>query len=201
MSLCSICEARCPWTLTLPLYQPRLCYKHSLIAFQSTVTTTTAKYATMSSLITWKSLEKKVADESNVFYTYKLKRNNKKINKHFMTSDQYQKASAKRVVVISPLKRKKSKKSANPPLPPLNCQSSNPSRLTDNARRQQCLRVSLLELYMNSDSFKVDTSHDHMPVRVNPERIYRHMESSFRKAMMINPQTTKGCTELQCASP
>jgi hypothetical protein len=138
-----------------------------------------AGHATMPSLVVMESPAKTVANESNVFYTFKLKRNNKKKSKHVMLSDHYQKGPANRVAVISPLKRKKSKKSTipPPPLPPpsTNHHSSHPFWLTDNDWKQQYWdeSQSLLRLYMKSDSFHADTTYDHMPIRVNPERIHR----------------------------
>mmetsp|Transcript_29521 Transcript_29521/g.38105 ORF Transcript_29521/g.38105 Transcript_29521/m.38105 type:complete len:147 (-) Transcript_29521:252-692(-) len=142
----------------------------------------------MTVFVAAKSRAKSVSFESNVFYTYKLKRSNKKKKKYtcVMSSDQYQNDdTVNRVAVISPPTRKKCTKLTNSPLSAhiSNSMSCHTSRSTiDNAWRQQylCESQSLLKLYMNSDYFEVDTSHNHMPIRVTPERMYRRMDRSVR---------------------
>jgi len=140
----------------------------------------------MTVFVAAKSRAKSVSFESNVFYTYKLKRSNKKnYTRVMMSSDQYQNDSVNRVAVISPLKRKKCTKLTNSPLPAhiSNIMSCHTPRSTiDNAWRQQylCESQSLLKLYMNSDYFEVDTTYNHMSIRVNPERMYRRMDRLAR---------------------
>eukprot|EP00984_Skeletonema_dohrnii_P022984 scaffold12089_cov95-Skeletonema_dohrnii-CCMP3373.AAC.1 len=135
----------------------------------------------MTVFVAAKSRAKSASFESNVFYTYKLKRSNKKKKySRVMSSDQYQNDTVNRVAVISPLKRKKCTKLTNSPLPAHISNRSlchTPRSSIDNAWRQQYLRESqsLLKLYMNSDYFEVDTTHNQMSI--NPERMYRRNRS------------------------
>ena len=140
----------------------------------------------MTVFVAAKSRAKSVSFESNVFYTYKLKRSNKKkkYTRVMMSSDQYQNDTVNRVAVISPPKRKKCTKLTNSPLPAhtSNMSCHTPRSTIGNAWMQQYLRESqsLLKLYMNSDYSEVDTTHNYMSIRVNPERMYRRMDRSVR---------------------
>ena len=122
-----------------------------------------------------------------------------------MSSDQYQNDdTVNRVAVISPPTRKKCTKLTNSPLSAhiSNSMSCHTPRSTiDNAWRQQylCESQSLLKLYMNSDYFEVDTSHNHMPIRVTPERMYRRMDRSVRIKYKWCQAEDK-CIKIQCIS-
>ena len=132
-----------------------------------------------------KSPANKVSFESNLFHFYKLKRNNTKRRKSGVSINHRQIIGpVSRVAVTFPYESQNSRKSINPPLPipNSNCTSGqSPGLPTDNAWKQQCLddNQSLLDSYMKSDYFKVDTTHDHMPIRVNPERIYQRLDLDF----------------------
>ena len=118
---------------------------------------------------------------TNLFHFYKLKRHKTKKSRSFVKH--YRIGSSSRVVVISPLKRKNSAKSANSPLPRPNSSGNSslysPRLPTYNARKQQRQSLgksqSLLDLYMKSDYAKVDTTHDDMPIRVSSQRIYQRL--------------------------
>ena len=122
------------------------------------------KDTSLSSLPT-ESSSNNVPLDGNVFFFHKLKRNKKK------------RGPASSVAVVSPPKRNRSVSSAKSPLSDPNISNSiQPSRsLSHFDWRKQCLdeSQSLLELYMKSDYCKVDTTHDYMPIRVDPERMYQ----------------------------
>ena len=136
--------------------------------------------------VTTKIVESHSLSKINVFHMYKLKRGRK--YKHRVD---WSKNYTRRLAVISPLKRKISVVRTNLThlqyarlgtnhsihlLQPVT-QSNDPWKELHHVREQKVVdhNQMMLEKYTKSTYSKVDTNNDVMPIRVNPERIYRRL--------------------------